>query len=160
MKHIEKLIWANGSLIMDYSKEQWIAIAKYLLNSLESFFAFPIFYEDKVAENVGKGFSLDIKSKKILLGPLQIQCKGILGGDIVGDPMCLHISLILFLFSRDNKLITNNEHSFLYFNFERNQDGNGIWVCSGWQNDIYGEYEFFDNFYVKEDPCFEKLTVG
>ncbi len=155
MKDIEKLIWANGRLLKDYTKEQWVAIVIYLLNSIEIFFNFPIVCEDKIIENVGEGFSLDIRSHKMFLGPLQIQFKGILGGDIVGDPMYLYISLILFLYSRETKLVTKNGDSFLNFNFERNNGANGIWVCSGWGNDIYGEYGFFDDITGKNDPSFD-----
>ena len=146
MKTIEELIWTKGEILLDYSKEQWVSIVRYLLKSLESFLNFSLSCEESIDENVGKGFSIDIRSKNVLIDPLQIQCKGIIGGDIIDDPKHLHISVILFLYSRNKKLVTKNDDNFLYFNFKRNENGNGMWVCSGWEKDIYDEYGFFDKF--------------
>lgn len=147
MEDMKALLWPDRETFQDYSQDQWVSIVHYLFDSFESFLTIPLRCDDRIEENVGKGFCIDVRSRNAFGGPIAWACRGILGCDLLDQPIPLSISAILFLYSREHKLITTNDQaSYLSFTFEPHHDTPGIWVCSGWEKDIYDEYCCFDHF--------------
>jgi hypothetical protein len=136
------LIFNESNGIKEYSTEQWISIVEYVLEQLQFFLNLPIEHES-LEGNVGEGFSLNIWSQTLLLGPLALSWKGILGGQILNNSR-LNISATLFLYSQKKKLVTKEGASLLELVYEKDDFGNGNWQLDGWLKDVYYEYEFFD----------------
>ncbi len=144
-KNIDKLIWPDPSRsIYGYSPEEWLEIMIHTLRELQIFLELPVEHEPLSEDSPGNGFSVDIRSPEVLLGPLSLTWKGFLGGDTLDNPERLHIYANLFLYSRGKKMITKTGASFLELVYRKNDKGTGCWQSNGWKQDEFGEYEFFD----------------
>ncbi len=84
-----------------------------------------------------------------------INCLGVIGGQMAGAEIenkvyeRFYASLTLFLFDpiTDQRLFLKTGESLVEFIFERQSDStNGKWICLGWLEDEYEEWESLVSF--------------
>ena len=59
-----------------------------------------------------------------------------------------YADMTLFLFDpiTEKRLSLETGESLVEFHFQRNPQGGSKWISLGWQNDIYGEWEYLDTW--------------
>ena len=136
----ENLLWAAGRGT-EYSKGKWIEIIDELLDGFEDYLGMP-FERDKdmLVESDCPNPQFSRWFWGTFNSGLELEFSAVMAGSTVSADNFV-VSVSLFLFCRKRRVFVADNGHYLGFSFQAQTGKPGSWICHGWMEDIYGEWE-------------------
>lgn len=134
-KELENKLWSRSI----GSEQEWNDVIQYLISGLSTMLGQEVALQRIDLLDLD-AFSCAIRGRHPVGGGLQIEWCGVLGMEPIKEQSLVTASL--FVFSMGHRIqVAGQSGSTIDFHFEQRPDGPGEWVCLGWKEDVYGEWE-------------------